>query len=86
MEIDSVEKVNAEIASLRARGFNRDAIELVKATTSEIPDPEYRVILLVQGLIAAQALKDVAEAREFASAIIAIDPGVPSARRALGLS
>lgn len=86
MEFENLKKANAEIASLRARGFHRDAIELVKATVPKLADKTDCVALLAQGLYAAQDLKDGAEAHMFASEILAVDPGFPSAKKALGLS
>lgn len=86
MDFEDVQRVNAEITSLRARGFLKESIQLVRATVPNVADQDYGVILLEQGLLAAQALGDEAETRSFASAILALDPGVPSAKRALGLS
>ncbi len=85
MDFQDIKNANARIASLRGGGFLRDAIELVKATVAKISDKEDRVALLTQGLRAAQELKDDTEARQFASEILAIDSGIPSARKALGL-
>jgi len=85
MDFEEVEKANAEIASLRARGLHREAIGLVRATVPKIADKGDCVALLAQGLYAAQELKDVPEARAFASEIIALEPGFPSAKKALGV-
>jgi hypothetical protein len=86
MDFQEIRKVNATIAGLRASGLLRDAIELVKVTVPGISDKEDRVPILTEGLRAAQELKDDDVVRQFASEILAIDSGVPSARKALGLN
>ena len=85
MEFEEIERANAEIASLRGRGQLREVIALVEATADKIPDKDDRIAILVQGLYAAQELKDESLSKQFAAQILAIDPGVPSAKRALGL-
>jgi hypothetical protein len=70
---------------LRGRGQLRQAIALVEATAAKIPDKEDSVAVLVQGLYAAQEIKDEQLSRQFATQILAIDPAVPSAKQALGL-
>jgi len=86
MDFEEIKKANAEIASLRGRGQLREAIALVEGTAAKIPDKDDSVAILVQGLYAAEELKDEQLSRQFATRILAIDPGVPSAKKILGLS
>ena len=86
MDFEEIKKANAEIASLRGRGQLREAIALVEATAAKILDKDDSIAILVQGLYAAEEIKDQQLSRQFATRILAIDPGVPSAKKTLGLS
>jgi len=86
MDFEEIKRANAEIASLRGRGQLREVIALVEATAGKITDKDDSVAILAQSLYAAQEMKDEPLSRQFATQILAIDPGVPSAKKALGLS